>query len=118
MSTYIGIKKKNKIIKLIEYLDDGSIENLGITLYDYFKDISTVKHIVKTTVDLIEDEDIIHDLVEDDEGYVFEEYENIDDFLESVDNHNIYYIFSDVWFVIGQTISELTELETVLEELN
>lgn len=116
MQTFIGYMNKKGFIKTVEYIEDGSLDVLGITLYDYFKDLSDVKRILKTTVDAIEEEDVY--FVEDDDGInAYEEFESLEDFLESVDHTNIYYIYRTTWHVIGGSVQELTELETILDEV-
>lgn len=118
MSTYIGAKKKNGSIKVVEYLGDGELETLGVLLHEFFKDIIDVKTILKTTVDFIEDDEVFHAVLEEGEKNVFEEFEDIDDLVENMDSNDFYYIFTNVWNVVGETFPALTELETALEELN
>jgi hypothetical protein len=124
MGTFIGVTKKKGSIKVVEYLGDGEIEYLGIELYDYFKDISESKLIVKTTVDFIEDGEIEFYTEFEDDGdsvisRVYEEYINFKDLEDSVDfSDDLYYIYDGSWKVIGKQFETLTELEFILDEGN
>lgn len=114
MSTYIAYKNKKGFIKSVEYHGDGSLDELGTTLYEYFKDLSDVKTIVKTTVDYI-DEDTVHFF--DEETSEFMEYENTLDFIEDIDGCSFYYLFlDDAWHVSKPNFYEFKLLEEVLEE--
>jgi len=114
LDTFIGIINKKGIIKVVEYLGEGDLTILGVELMEYLKDRTDAARIVKTTVDYIDDGYIYHI---DDDHNVYEEYEDVDDLLQSIDiEENLYYIYDNCWMVVGYCLyDELTELDCVLE---
>lgn len=116
MTTYIGARKKNGNIKVVEYLDDGTLSCLGVTLYEYFKDISDVKRIMKTTVELIEEDEITFDQYEDTK--VYQEYEDFEEMMDEIEPEDNCYIYDGVWkfYSESENTNELTDLDLILEE--
>lgn len=116
MNTFIGYTKKNHVIKLVNYITDGSIDELGINLNEYFKDIVDVKELVTTTIDYI-DEDIVEYLEDSNEfDGIYEEFNNETELIESMDSQSYYYLFkNDTWYVSKPNWNKFEELELILD---
>lgn len=115
MSTFVGMVGKKGLIKVVEYLGDGDFLSLGVELNDYFKDVTDIAAMVKTTIEYVDD-GYVYPVEE--ESKAFEEYSDMDDFLDSVDiDEDLFYIYNSGWFVLCEDYDELTELEIVLEEV-
>jgi hypothetical protein len=117
---YIGYSKKNGVIKMVSIDDDVEIDQVGIELNEFFKDLSDVKDLVKTSIGYISDGEITY--IEDlefltDEEFEFVEYENREDFICDMEPGMIYYLFeNNTWTVASRDSSEFKELDTLLEE--
>lgn len=114
MATFIGVIKKDGGIRTVEYLEDGSIDVLGITLCEYYQTSSEVRPLVKTTIFMVDEDEVRYEY---DERDSFETYDDEDDFIETVDlDNDLYYLYNGSWKVIGNNNEELRDLETVIEE--
>lgn len=117
---YIGYVKRNGVIKCVSIDDDVEIDQVGIELNEYFKDLSDVKELVKSSISYVSEDEVnytddLEYLTEDE--YEFIEYDNKKDFIDEMEPDTFYYLFeNDSWTVAKPNSNEFKELEIVLEE--
>jgi hypothetical protein len=119
-TAYVAYTKPKGIIKSVSVESSGEIDELGFQLNDYYKDLSDVKELISSSIDYIDDGDVVYFEDLDDvpeELYEYEEYEDKEDFVNHMSGSAYYYLFeNDKWFVCKPNQDEFNELESVIED--